>query len=122
MTAFRLTLPAVGTSDGIAVEVDGRDVTGEVDLRAVQVFAGLGQATVLRLDVLGGGVVEGEGVVEVVRDGSSGPTVGSFLAAVDAEAVERAALERMGASDEQPAEFVRSVIAVLRGLASGAPD
>ena len=93
MTAFRLFPNPVGPG---TVEIDGEDVTDRV--AGVQVDAAIGQATVVTLHVQAGGVIEGEGIVQVANPSAvdDAEIICDFLANVDPALLEQEAFRRLG--------------------------
>lgn len=110
MTPFRITPSPVGVG---TVEIDGRPVAG---VRSVAVKAEAGEATKVYVELTGEGTIEGEGIVHVVTPGSRS-AVADFLAAIDPDELEKAALDRMrgfGGGSTGAA-----MLDVLRGWAGG---
>lgn len=93
MTAFRLTPNPVGPG---RIEVEGEDVTERI--AGCEVHAAVGQPTVLTLHLQRGGVIEGEGIVQVAQlsDVDEGDVICRFLDAVDPEILEVEAFRRLG--------------------------
>lgn len=112
MSTFRLVLPAV-SGPGSSIEVDGQPVK---NVRSIAVKAEVGEATKLYVEMIGEGTIEGEGVVHVVRDDNRS-TVADWLANIDPDELEKAALDHMGglAGGSTGAAFLD----VLRGWAGG---
>lgn len=88
---FTIKVDPLGYS---AVEVNGRDVTSEV--QAVRIESALGQPTVLSLFSSAAGTIEGEGIVQVTSGEETGTLeeAARVVSELDPETVERAAIER----------------------------
>lgn len=111
MTPFRLVLPAVGRN--AVVEVDGTRVA---DVASVAVKTSTDEPTRLYLELTGAGTIEGDGIVHVVKPAIRA-AVADWLAAIDPEELEKAALDRM--SGFGGGSTGASMLEVLRGWAGG---
>lgn len=92
------------------------------NVRGVALQAARGQVPRLILELDADGVLEGEGVVEVRReadagDATQGQLVAAWLANIDAEALSKAAFERMDWGEST--DPVVQALAVLRDWAEG---
>lgn len=80
------------------------------------VKAAVGEATKVYLEIAGTGAVEGDGIVHVVAPASRA-TIADWLATIDPDELEKAALDRMsGLGGGSTGE---AMLAVLRGWAGG---
>jgi len=96
-----------------AVEVNGRDVTDEIQgyrLESVQ-----GQPSVVTLYASAAGAIEGEGIVQV-QAADTGAAVTEFLSQIDPETLERAAIDRSGMGD---GDLTKLMLAVLIDWSQG---
>ena len=112
MTPFRIVLPAANPG-ATQIEVGGHPVT---NVRSVAVKAEAGEATKLYLELVGDGTVEGDGIVHVVTPASR-DAVAVWLAAIDPDELEKAALDRM--SGFGGGSTGAAMLEVLRGWAGG---
>lgn len=105
-TPFRVNADPIGAQ---FVEVDGRDITNSV--RALSIVAAVDEPTRLTIELAPGaaGVVEGEGIVEVVRDGVSG----DLVRALDPAAVRDAVLRRASGGVNTAAIYLDVIAAML---------
>jgi hypothetical protein len=107
-----ISTDAVGFS---SVEVNGRDVTDEVQgyrLESVQ-----GQPSVVTLYASAAGAIEGEGIVQV-QSGDVGDAVAQFLSNVDPQELERVAIDRSGMGD---GNLTKLMLETLSDWARGKP-
>ena len=113
MTAFRLSPNPVGPG---TVEIEGDDITDRV--AGVQVDAAVGQPTVLTIHVQAGGVIEGDGIVQVANpsDVDDAEIICDFLANVDPALLEQEAFRRLGPGQMNT---TAAALAVLADLARG---
>lgn len=111
MSTFRLTLPLVGGRD-TKIEVDGKPVS---DACSIAVKSEVGGATKVYIELVAGGTLEGEGIVHVVKDGTT--AVADWLAMIDPDELEQAALAGMGALSGLSTGA--AMLEVLRGWAGG---
>jgi hypothetical protein len=112
LAEFEVEVNAVGHG---RVVVNDEDLSREVS--GVTVSTAPGQPTVLTLHHLGAaGRITGQGVVHVVT-ASAGEALAELLGGLDAEEIERLALERMA---WQEGTLTTHVMAVLRELSAGA--
>ena len=113
MTSFSLFPNPVGPG---RVEIDGEDVSDRV--AGVQVDAAIGQATVVTLMVQAGGVVEGDGIVQVANPSAvdDAAIICDFLANVDPALLEQEAFRRLGPGQMNT---TAAALAVLADLARG---
>ena len=113
MTSFSLSPNPVGPG---RVEIDGEDVSDRV--AGVQVDAAVGQPTVLTIHVQAGGVIEGDGVVQVANPSEidDAEIICGFLANVDPALLEQEAFRRLGPGQMNT---TASALAVLADMARG---
>jgi hypothetical protein len=97
---------------GSKVVVDGVDVTNHV--KALALFAHVGEPTTLQLHTYSEGRITGEGVVEVLVE--NGQTAAVWLRQVDRKAVDERAMKRGGWGDSST--LTDNVIEVLLEMLS----
>lgn len=115
MTRFKIEAKPVGGR----LAVDGEDVSDHV--RGVTVQLGVDQPTRVIVELRPGadGVLTGDGVVEVVRNGIVGEAVAAWLDKIDGATLSRAALDRDGGL-EGP-DPVEQALKILKEWARGTP-
>lgn len=113
MASFKLFPNPVGPG---RVEIDGEDVTDRV--AGVQVDAAIGQPTVVTLHVQAGGVIEGDGVVQVMNPTAvdDAQVICDFLDHVDPAILEDTAFRMLGPGQTN---MTTAIIAALADLARG---
>lgn len=91
------------------VIVDETDLSNEVT--ALRVDAALGKPTLLTLELSNPGVIQGEGIVQILRDAES-PDLAQFVKSLNASEIEQEAMNRMGwGSDATLTQTILEVIA-----------
>lgn len=89
------------------VEVAGEEVKS---LRSAAVKAELGDVPRVYLEFLGEGIIEGEGIVTIVKDLDQRQAVAEWLANIDGSELEREVLERMGWATGSTGEVTLEVL------------
>lgn len=113
MARFRIT---TSLGEPLSVEVNGQAVSDAAEVAGITAWVDQARIPHVRLDLVGDGVIEGEGIVELNRPADVGP-LRDLIQNLDPSALESLALahmSRMG-MDQSPAIAWRAAILELLG-------
>lgn len=110
-TPFRLTVEPVGGT----LEVDGIGIPPDKVL-AAEVIMAPGEATRVLVHVTGAGVIEGEGIIQTIRDAPSGDVV----RALDPDLIRAAVADKLSYGTDASAAY-RDAIADLVDRSGAGP-